>query len=62
MRKACAENFDDWYNQNVKDKTRKEFDTNFHKSAKRSAKYECRKGILDTNDGPIVSEDQWKFL
>ena len=46
----------------MKDKSRKEFDTNFHKSAKRSAKYECRKGILDIIDGPIINEDQWKFL
>ena len=62
VRKTCADNFDAWYNMSVKDKTRREFDTYFHKSAKRSAKYECRKGILDMTDGPIVSEEQWKLL
>ena len=62
VRNICAQNFDTWYNTAVKDKTRKEFDTYFHKSAKRSAKYECRKGILDMTDGPIISEEQWKLL
>ena len=37
IRKACASNFNDWLNSNVKDKHRKDFDKAFHNTAKRSA-------------------------
>ena len=37
IRKACASNFNDWFNSNVKDKHRKDFDKTFHNTAKRCA-------------------------
>ena len=33
IRKACADNFNQWYNSNVKDKTRQQFDRAFHVTA-----------------------------
>lgn len=59
VRKACAQNFDEWFNSNVKDKTRQEFDKNFHLSAKRSVKYKSKGKVLDLIDGPIVSEEDF---
>ena len=33
IRKACADNFNNWYNSNVKDKSRQQFDRAFHVTA-----------------------------
>ena len=62
IRKACAVNFDNWFNSNVKDKTRKDFDKAFHNTAKRSAQYKSKSCILDLVNGPIISEDTYHSL
>ena len=59
MRSACASNFSEWFNANVKDKKRQEFDKNFHLSAKRSVKYRNKGKVLDMLDGPIINEDDF---
>lgn len=59
IRKACSQNFDTWFNTNVKDKKRQEFDKNFHLSAKRSVRYRNKGRILDLHDGPIISEEDF---
>ena len=62
MRKACAQNFDEWFNSNIKDKKRHEFDKNFHLSAKRSVKYRSKGKVLDLVDGPVISEEDFAQL
>jgi glucuronate isomerase len=57
IRKACADNFNDWYNTNVKDKKRQNFDRAFHVTAQRSAAYKKKGCMLDLMDGPIISEE-----
>ena len=62
IRKACANNFNEWFNSNIKDKKRHEFDANFHLTAKRSVKYRNKSKILDLMDGPIINEEDFNQL
>ena len=62
VRKACASNFDEWFNSNIKDKKRHEFDRNFHLTAKRSVKYRNKGKILDLIDGPIINNEDFHQL
>ena len=62
VRQACAQNFSEWFNSNIKDKKRQEFDKNFHLSAKRSVKYRNKGKILDLIDGPIINEEDFNQL
>ena len=62
IRKACADNFNDWYNSNVKDKTRQQFDRAFHVTAQRAAAYKKKGCMLDLLDGPIIGEEAHRQL
>ena len=62
IRKACTSNFNSWFNSNIKDKNRKDFDKAFHNTAKRSAQYKSKSCILDLINGPIISEDAYLSL
>ena len=59
IRRACAVNFNSWFNSNVKDKARQEFDKAFHTAAQRSAQYKSKGCILDLVDGPVISEEDF---
>ncbi len=62
VRKACADNFTEWFNSHVKDKKRNEFDRNFHLSAKRAVRYKTKGRILDLLDGPVISDEDYREL
>ena len=62
IRKACADNFNNWYNSNVKDKTHQNFDRAFHVTAQCSAGYKKKGSMLDLLDRPIIGEEAHRQL